>query len=261
MKKLMFLAVSAALIAGLTGCGGAPAQTGAEPAPEEPVPQAEPAAEPAPEDAPAETPEDAAGPESAAELDFTGLELTVTEGTLYIRAGDAFSLTRDGGGVDYTVDGGTLSCSISHTGETVLTLPTGVTYDALRLTVGAGHVYGEGALTFRSLDLEVGRGEATLEDFSAEEDSAIAVRQGAAFLSGDLGPSITADCREGHLSLELPCGQDDWDCEIELSGGGSIRFGRDSYRGRSASKRVDNGGARSIAVSCSRGDVSVEFDG
>lgn len=257
MKNLLLLAVAAALAVGLAGCGGAAPQTGAE-APRETAAQAEPDVEAVPEAARAEAPEAPADPEPAP--DFTSLELNVSEGTLYIRAGDAFSLTRNGGDVDHIIDGGTLTCSISHTGETILTLPADITYDALRLTVGAGHVYGEGALTFQSLDLEVGRGEVTLERFSVEEDSSVAVQQGSAFLSGDLGASIEADCREGHLSLELPFSQDDCDYEIELSGGGSIRFGRDSYRGRSASKHVDNGGTRSIAVSCSRGDVSVEFD-
>lgn len=210
------------------------------------------------ESAPDEAPEDAGAPEST-EPGFASLELTVSEGTLHIQAGDAFSLTRNDSGADYEIEDGVLRCSVNHTGKTVLTLPSESAYDTLCLTAGEGHVYGEGSLAFQSLELEVGRGEVTPEGFTVEEDSAVSVRQGSASLACDLGRSIAADCREGHLSLALPLRQDDFDYSVDLSGGSSIRFGSKTYRDLSASKSVDNGAGRSIAVSCARGDVSVGF--
>lgn len=258
MKKWIIFAAMAALAAGLAGCGGTAASP-AEATSQEALPvQTAPVEAQTAEAAPDEGPEDAGTPEST-DLGFTSLELTVSEGTLYIQAGDAFSLTRNDSDADYEIEDGVLRCSVNHTGKTVLTLPSEGTYDTLCLTVGEGHVYGEGGLMFQSLELEVGRGEVTLEGFTVE-DSAVSVRQGAAILSCDLGCSIAADCREGRPSLALPLHQSDYDYTVELSGGGSVRFGNENYHGLSASKSVDNGAERSIAVSCTRGDVSVAFD-
>lgn len=199
--------------------------------------------------------------QNGSEQDVTGLELEVTEGTLYIRAGDSVSLTRHGGEpLDYEIEDGVLSFSDSRGGDIVLTLPENSSYDSLRLTVKNGHVYAEDALTLRSLELTMDRGEAKLEQAAVSESSTIDVDQGSAFLSGDLGQSISASCREGHLSLEVSFERSGCNYEIDLSQG-NIRLGSDHYSGRSYSKTLDNGAERTMRLSCARGDVSVEFEG
>ena len=202
-----------------------------------------------------------AAAERESNLDFTNLKIEVTEGTLYIRSGDEFTITSHKGEAlqDYEIQNGTLQFRSSHTGDTVLTLPENGQYDLLQLTLGAGHIYLEGNLEFQDLKLEVAQGEATLDDISIIKDSAITVKQGSAFLTGSLGETITADCKEGHLGLALQASQTDYNYELTLSNGGNIRFGSENYHNRSLSKTIDNHASQSCKLTCSRGDLSVEI--
>ena len=258
MKKLLFLWIAVSLLALLAGCAAADTassveteQSSSQSAPE---PASDAASQPRREDG-----EDVL-PAEQSDLLFDSMELDIERGTLYIRAGDAFSLTRhDGHEMDYEITGGVLYIDQDLDGEAVLTLPEGGAFTALRLTVGEGHVYAECGLSLDSLELNVAQGEATLSAISVAESSAIEVRRGAAFLSGDPGPSVAARSEEGHLSMEVSLSQDEYNFTVELSTG-SIHFGDTDYRGRSVSKRVDNGAERSMELSCSRGDLSVEFD-
>lgn len=249
MKKVLLIAVTAALAASLAGCGGetaAPASPGGE------------------DSAPTQTEEAAASvqeeaPEEQREQAFTSMELEITRGTLYIRAGEEFSLTRHGGeDVDYEIDGDTLYFENDYTGDTVLTLPEEESYDTLRLTVADGHVYAERPLALRIFGLEEKRGEVTMEDLSVTESSDVQIGQGTAFLSGDLGQSAAVSCREGHLSLELPFAQSACNYELDVSEG-NLSLGGETFHGRSTSKTIDNGGDRTLELTCSRGDVSVQF--
>lgn len=198
--------------------------------------------------------------EKTEEQAFTSMELEIEKGTLYIRSGDMFSLTRHGGdAVPYEIDEGTLYFENSDTEDTVLTLPEGSTYETMLLTVGEGHVYGEAPLTLTTLKVESRRGETSLKDVSVSENSVFQVRQGSVFVSGDLGGTVTVSCQEGHLSLEVPFAQSDSNYEIDLSEG-DLQLGGKSYHGRAVSQTVDNGAERSMQLTCSRGEISVEFD-
>ena len=250
VKRRMLAAVIAAMLL-LTACGAVPAAPEAEQ--EEPLTT---------EETPQQAEEPAELPETPSEEQaFTSLDLEIKTGTLYIRAGDDFSLTRhDGGDVDYEIRDGTLIFQNDHTGDTVLTLPEKETYETLRLTVGEGHVYGESALAAQSLEVDMHRGEAALEALTVSDSSTVQVEQGAVFLSGDLGTSVTAECREGHLQLEVPFGKSEYNYELSVSQG-DLSLGGEGYHGRSASKSIDNGSDRSMELICSRGELSVGFDG
>ena len=115
------------------------------------------------------------------------------------------------------------------------------------------------ALSLQTLELNVSRGEVDLSGIAVTDSSVIEVSQGSAFLSGDLGNSVAAHSKEGHLSMELPAAQGDYNFEIDLLTG-NIHLGTEDYHGLSVSKSIDNGAERSMKLNCSRGDLSVEFD-
>lgn len=284
MKKHALIAMAAIMAAVTAGCGRNQEAILSSPSQEEgsaPLPQASESAEPSPTETaalPSET-EPAASPaqtepadspsqtetaeiqtvsEPEADAAFSNIELDIKKGTLYIRSGDSLSLTRhDGDVLDYQVANDTLYVSINHTGEMVLTLPKD-SYEALQLDVENGHIYLEGALSLTSLELNLEEGEVKLENLSVSENSSIHVKKGTAFLYGDLGEEISADCDKGHLSLSVPYKQDDYNYEILLSGG-DIRIGSKNYHGKTTSETIDNNAAYSMRLNCSQGDISVQF--
>lgn len=179
---------------------------------------------------------------------------------MYIRSGSSFSLTRhDGVAIDYEISDNILYLKNNYTGDVVLILPENDNYETLLLTVADGHVYWESPLTVQTLELKVAQGEVKLESVSAAGNSSIEVTHGSAFLSGNPGHSVTANCQGGHLSLEVSLAQSDYNYEIELSNG-NIRLGKEQYHGRSYSHTVDNGAERSMKLTCAQGDISVEFN-
>lgn len=205
-------------------------------------------------------PETSSESTSPSEQIFDNLVLNIDRGTMYIRSGDSFSFTRhDSKEVDYEIKDNTLYINQHQDGETVLTLPRDVSYTALQLTVGEGHVYAENTLSLQTLELNVTRGEVNLSSVSVAENSLLDVSQGSAFVSGDLGTSTTANSHEGHLSIEVPNAQNDYNFELQLTTG-NIHLGNENYNGRSFSKSIDNGAERSMILDCSRGDLSVEFN-
>lgn len=259
MKEFLLIAVTAALLAALTGCGETvEASQDADSVRTETASESAAASQQEEIEAPA----DISLPEPAGEEPaFTSLDLEIKKGSLYIRSGDEFSLTRHGEEVkDYEISGGTLYFENDDPGDTMLTLPEDSAYEMLRLSVGEGHIYGETGLTVNTLELESSRGETTLEGISVSESSTVQIEQGTAFLSGDLGKSASVSCREGHLNLELSFAEKECSYEISLSEG-NLRLGGKNYKGRSVSKTVDNGADRSLELNCSRGDLSVEFHG
>lgn len=204
-----------------------------------------------------ETPPETTAP---SEQMFDNLILNIDRGTMYIRSGDSFSFTRhDGKEVDYEIKDNTLYINQYQDGEAVLTLPTDASYNTLQLTVGEGHVYAENTLSLQTLELNLTRGEANLSSVSVAESSTLDISQGSAFVHGDLGTSIIANSREGHLSIEVPNAQNDYNFDIQLTTG-NIHLGNENYNGRSFSKNIDNGAERSMMLDCSRGDLSVEFN-
>lgn len=254
MKQWIFFAIALALAAMLAGCGGSGEAAEDDNAADSTQTQQ------AQEDQGTEEMQNNDVTQSQGQQTFTSLELEVDQGTLYIRLGDTFSLARrDGDAVDYEISDGVLRFDQRQTGDVVLTLPREERYEKLRLDVGDGHVYAEESMTVQTLALTVERGEVTMEGISVENGSEITIEQGSAFLSGALDGSVTADCREGHLSLQVSAAKDAYNYTVEVSEG-ELRLGGDQFHGRKTSKTIDNGADRTMSLTCSRGDLSVEFE-
>lgn len=256
MKKPILVLLAVMLLAVLAGCSPNPPEAsgqnepGASSLPEEKSESAAPPEEPSPDP-----------PEPQTEPLFDALEIDIEKGDLEICSGDSFSYVRkDGGEADYEITDGVLLIDQRQDHKTVLTLPEGLTYTSVRLTAGEGHVYAESALSLQTLELYVKRGEVTLSGISVTDSSVLEVSQGSVFLSGDPGKSVTVSSKEGQLSMEASCAQDDYNFEVELSMG-HIHLGSEDYQGLSFSKSIDNGAERSMEVNCTRGDLSVKFDG
>ena len=262
MKKRLPAALAAVLLLALAGCGGRESEEAAPAAaPAAQTAQAEPdTAEQAPQEDAQQDPEAEPAQTDAAAQPFAAMELEVRQGTLYIREGAEFSLARkDGKTAEYEIDSDTLVFVDDHTGDTVLTLPEGGSYGLLALKVKDGHVYGEAPLALDELDLTMEHGEASLEAVTVRGRCRIDVEEGSAYVKGDVGPEAEALCSQGHLGLEVPFAKEDCNYTLEVSEG-ELRLGGEGYHGRAGSSTVDNGADRSMALTCRRGELSVEFE-
>lgn len=283
MKKISLVVIAAAFVFLLSGCksgstsesvqmsgeAGSVAETEHTDGPENKEEVGEPSEEEIQEEyeaegedvrpaAAEEEPEAAAAPDEK-EQDFAGMEIEVSEGNLYIRSGESFSLTRHNGKtVDYEIREGTLYFETDRPEDVVLVLPEGESYETLELIVKHGHVYMENTFTVQQLNLEVKQGEASLSDILVSDDSYINVSGGSASIYGDLGSSVTAVCNQGNINMGMTFEETDCNYEVEISGG-NIHLGKKDYHGKSYSDSIDNGAERSMSLRCSHGDISVTF--
>lgn len=189
---------------------------------------------------------------------FTSLELEVTEGALYIRSGDGFSLTdHSGAPVEYELGGSTLHVRHDRGGDVVLTLPEGERYETVALAVTNGHIYGEGALAAGDLSLELEQGEVRLELVSVSGACRVQVDSGTATLAGDVGGDVTANCQAGQIYCKVPFDQAECSITMDVTSG-DMNLDGVHYHGESDSWSLE-GGERQLALTCSHGDISMEF--
>lgn len=240
MKRLLILTVSAILFVFSVSCK-------ADTAPSEP---SEPSGgAPTSSGAPAEAP-------NGTTQNFTSIDAEITKGTLYIRSGDAFSVTDR---AEYEIADGTLYLKNNGVKETVLVLPEGESYENLRLRMENGHIYAEHSFRVQTLNLEGEKGDARLDAISVSEGSTICITDGSASLCGDLGDAVSATCKNGEMNIQLPFAQTDSSYEITVSEG-EIRLGTEKYHGKSFCRTIDNGGERLLKLNSAHGDISVEFN-
>lgn len=191
--------------------------------------------------------------------EFTNLEIEISEGTLYIRSGDKFSLTcHDGDEADYEISGGTLYFSNNRNQETVLVLPEDESYEMFSIVVKNGHIYSETLLSVDSINLELNHGDADLEEVYVLNDSNISVNGGKISLYGNPGASVTADCQKGELGMAVTFDQSDYSYSINVNGGNVSLAGK-NYNGRSNVYTIDNDGERFMDLNCTHGDISIGF--
>ncbi|MCD7918836.1 MAG: DUF4097 family beta strand repeat-containing protein [Clostridiales bacterium] len=257
MKKITLLSVYFAVILYLAACGGTSANTESVTTDSEEDSQS------------AETTDSEETTQSteAAETDeqenpdqeFVNIEIELTTGTIKIYSGDAFSLTYDGGKTaEYSVTDSTLYVPDQNAGELTLILPSGYVFDTVTISVDQGHLYAEGRLSAKKLSLDLGEGEATLEDLSVSESCTVNVKRGSAFLSGTLAGTVEAQCNEGQIQIRPSGQQTDFNYDLELSDA-SVQIEDENYHG-TLEKTVDNSAEDTINLSCTKGEISVEFE-
>lgn len=191
---------------------------------------------------------------------FTSLNLEISKGTIFIRSGNSFSLTRsDGSMVDYDINNNTLYFQNSRVNEIVLTLPENETYNSLIIAVSDGHVYGESSLTVQSFNLQVEQGEAAFKQIIVSSNSIIDVRDASAYLYGDFGHMAITSCQNGHLNMQVPFEKTDCNYNINISGG-SVQLENDSYHGKEYATSIDNDSDCTFMLTCINGDTSIDFE-
>lgn len=192
--------------------------------------------------------------------EFGSIEIEVTTGTLYITVGDTLSFVRrDGTVLDYSIANGTLYAANDSSHTATLTLPRDGSYDEIRLVINEGHVFAEQAINTASLSVIMNKGEASLEQALVSGSSLFDINKGSLYIHGDIGSTVTAACDEGHLSMEVPYSQNDYNFELEVSEG-NLQIGTQSFHGRNTSKSIDNGAERNAELSGRRGDISMQFN-
>ncbi|MCD7918772.1 MAG: DUF4097 family beta strand repeat-containing protein [Clostridiales bacterium] len=193
------------------------------------------------------------------EQEFVNIEIELTTGTIKIYSGDAFSLTYDGGKTaEYSVTDSTLYIPDQNAGELTLTLPGDYAFDTVTISIDQGHLYAEGPLSAEKLTLDLGEGEATLEELSVSENCAVNVKRGSAFLSGTLAGTVEVQCKEGQIQIQPSGQQTDFNYNLELSDA-SVQIEDENYHG-TLEKTVDNSAEDTINLSCTKGEISVEFE-
>ena len=190
--------------------------------------------------------------------EFINIEMELTTGTIKIYSGDAFSLTYDGGKTaEYSITDSTLYIPVQNAGELILTLPDEYTFDTVIVSVDQGHLYMEGSFYIKNLDLDLGEGEATLEKVFVSESSVINVKRGSAFLYGTLAKTVEAQCKEGKIQIHGAGQQTDYNYNLELSDA-DVQIEDKNYHG-TLQKTIDNGAENMINLSCTKGEISIEF--
>lgn len=142
------------------------------------------------------------------------------------------------------------------TGVVTIQIPADSILEAdIKIDAGVLDVSG---LHVGDLDIEIGAGEASVRDFTANEMS-LQCDTGSADISGDVGDS-SIECGIGEVTYEAAGGEDDYYYEIEC-GIGDVTVGDSSYSGLGGEKKIQNPGAvRSLEIECGIGTVSVIFE-
>lgn len=194
-----------------------------------------------------------------AEQEFSNIEIECKTGTIRICSGEAFSFTdQSGKAAEYSVLDDTLYIEDQGADELTLILPDDYSYDTVTLSVDKGHVYSDYSFNVNQFNLDLDDGEVSLEQIQVSESCLTQVKRGSAFLNGTFAGTIDAACREGHLQIQTPGKQTDFNYSLKMTAG-NLQVGEDGYHG-AADKMIDNGAVNTMNLSCTFGDIAVIFE-
>lgn len=135
------------------------------------------------------------------------------------------------------VEGGTKVVN-QTTGKITITIPYGISFDEVDLQIGAGEANVE-QLVATEMDIQVGAGKATVYELDVKE--------------------LNAETGAGQLYAELVGSQMDYNYDIEC-GIGEIQIGDSSYGGIGSEQHVENPKAgRSVELECGIGEIQIDF--
>lgn len=164
-----------------------------------------------------------------------------------------------------------------------LRIPAGITFQEVKLDVGAANVewnremvceklnlvIGAGRMITGSeepvliqaqrMNVEVGAGYLGITNLKAEELNAkCGVGQMALF--GVAADKTILDCGVGQITISMTGRETDYNYEVD-TGIGGVSVGGTFYGGLGTHQKVDRGGRNSIIVDCGVGEVDVSFEG
>lgn len=164
-----------------------------------------------------------------------------------------------------------------------LRIPAGITFQEVKLDVGAANVEWNSEMVCEKLNLvigagrmitgseepvliqaqrmnvEVGAGYLGITNLKAEELNAkCGVGQMALF--GVAADKTILDCGVGQITISMTGRETDYNYEVD-TGIGGVSVGGTFYGGLGTHQKVDRGGRNSIIVDCGVGEVDVSFEG
>lgn len=135
-------------------------------------------------------------------------------------------------------------------------VPAGYRFQEVEIQVGAGEFQGEGVMADQ-LEMKVAAGDGTLQGAEAGELS-LSCAAGDISYEGKILREGEAECRAGTISLLLDNREEDFNYEIEGTGG-SIRIGDLNFDSGFARNDVDHNAEGSLELKAWAGDIDVEF--
>lgn len=133
----------------------------------------------------------------------------------------------------------------------------GINAGEISLEVGAGQIF---AHNLRAKELEVSVGAGQVEFWGIDVDELNAeIGMGELVGSADIRKSADLECSMGNMALTLMGSQQDFNYYLEVAAG-NIEVGRNSYSGVANEQKIHNGADKDIAIECSMGNITIEFE-
>jgi len=157
-----------------------------------------------------------------------------------------------------------------------LKVPMGMRFDEVEAEVGAGIMefydieareleasVGAGVLNlYRSqaeeLSAEIGAGEFYAQDMTSQKAD-LTVSLGTCTYQGAIARELEAECDMGNMDFLLKGKEEDYNYEIECSGG-NIEMDSFNTAAFAMERRIDNGAATTFDLSCSMGNITIHFE-
>lgn len=164
----------------------------------------------------------------------------------------------------------------STTRKITLYIPEGQSFEKVEVELGAGEITLDD-VTADEISLEVGAGKITAKNIRAGELE-ISVGAGKVDLvrmdvdvldaeigmgelvgSGTIRRSAELECAMGNMELRLSGSQKDFNYHLEVAAG-NIDVGRNSYGGLGNEQKIQNGADKNMDIDCAMGNVTIRFE-
>jgi hypothetical protein len=218
--------------------------------------------------------------------DIQKLDVSVDAGLLKIQEYDGtdfvVATTRNDHSFECKQDGTTLNVEDErrirdYDGElTVIFIPSGRQFQEVDISLGAGRIRvgnlsaskleidiqaGEfkslGTLSASEAELSVKAGDMQIERFDGSNID-ITCDVGSIALAGKITGYGEVNCEMGEIRLDLEETEPSYNYLVSCSVGG-IQIGDNSFTGLSTSKKIDNGAANNLRLTCNMGNIQVLF--
>lgn len=130
-------------------------------------------------------------------------------------------------------------------------------FELFNLNAGMGTVWAE-HIVATDMNVDVSNADVTFHNVSAETLSA-GVGMGALDICGETTGDISISCGMGNVQMELTGEKDAYNYDISGSAE-SVQIGTDVLAGMVMERWIDNGSDKKIIMSCSMGNVKIEFN-
>lgn len=181
----------------------------------------------------------------------------------YIESGELYLVRKNSGNRKYDNE------------KVIVEIPANKSFKSVEIDCGAANVEFEeligdeinvnggaanmefGKLKCDSIDIDMGAGNFAVSSGDAGSLD-VDLSAGAFSFEGKLNGNADFDCAMGSISLKLDGDEDDFNYDID-GALGDIKIGNDTIKGME-SYEIDNDAAKDITISCSTGEVTIDFN-